>query len=635
MPSPSTALRAGAGSDTKVFNSVEPNTPRRSRFDLSRITNFTCDSGMIIPFDWFETVPGDSFDLSAEVAVESLPTITNVLTPYHVRTYWYYCRCSDLWAGWETFVTRGRTGNINLNLPQYDPNWVFTGLSGSKYSYSVPHSLQSFLGCLPSYGKQSEDSSLSVSYLKDYLSYGVVGNGRDFTDYTSTGYSNVSTGVNALPFMMYQNICKYYFVDQNLLQGNTALFPEQGDADWRLPYDWDADNVGFVTTVDGHYVTAPIGGVTPFQPQGIYTSSETTVGLGCLRYAMFEDDYFTSGLPWLERGNVHTLDFDIDFSDITATFTGTTVTMGIDYDNGGHWTGMAPNTLRWTGSAIVPQTPNYPGEFTRFSPNGTVSLSAPDGVGSTITANQLRELIAYSIWQERNARVDGSYNAMIWVHFNDSPNSPEHQARFIGGTSDYINFSEIFQSSESGTTPQGSVTSQGSLYSRQNVGRFNAPDYGYIMGIMVISPMTTYNTAQPHELVCPKVFDDFYMPEFEGLSPMPVLNKEIFATGTQSTDDGLFAYQERYSWLKSRANVNRGLFRLPSGTDTLFSSASQSRNFTSLPSFSYQFKVQSPDNTRRDWLAYPAEPMFKVQVSSKVDAVRPMSYVCRPSNFGM
>lgn len=630
MPSRENVLKASSGADVRVFEHQQPNKPKRSRFDLSRITNFTCDSGMIVPFDYFETVPGDSFDLSSEVAIESLPTITTVLTPYHVRTYWFYCRNSDLWAGWETFVTRGRSGNVDLSLPRV----VATRVYGGSYSFCVPHSLQSFLGSLPIYGKNTNNAR--TEYLADYLPYSVGGDSEN----TFTGYHAVSDGLNALPFMMYQNICKYYFVDENLLQGNTALFPEQGDSDWRLPYSFDSS--GYVDYVDGTASTALSG----WSIDGIYKSTDTKVALGCLRYAQFEEDYFTSGLPWIERGSIRNLDFTLDLSGVSVVDNTASVrasfglpTMPVEMGVGSVKDTGDPNQylIRPLGGAAGAEGPLY----VRFSDFGGFSEAS---VPSSITANQLRELIAYSVWQERNARVDGSYNSMVWVHFNENPKSPEHQARYIGGTSSYINFSEIYQNSESGGTPLGTVSAHGSLYEQQRVGRFECPDYGFIMGIMVISPMVTYNTSTPHELVVPRVYDDFYMPEFEGLSPQPVYNKELYTSGNSTTDNDLFAYQERYSWLKSRQNVNRGLFRLKgknpddssvTAADILFGSATQSRDFDSTPSYSYQFKVQSPANTRRDWLAYPKEPMFKVQIASKVDAVRPMSYMSRPATFGM
>ena len=464
MPSRENVLRASSGADLRVFDHQQANKPKRSRFDLSRITNFTCDSGMILPFDWFETVPGDSFDLSTEVAIESLPTITSVLTPYHVRTYWFYCRNSDLWAGWETFVTRGRSGNVDLRLPLFNPDKDFVDTDDIKWTWSIPHSLQSYLGCLPKYGKNIVDTNYA-SYLSDFDSYCAY---SAVSSLSVTGYVNPAGGVSALPFMMYQNICKYYFVDENLLQGNTALFPEQGDSDWRLPYSFDSS--GYVDTVAG--TTLSIAHRT-----GVYSASDNYVLLGALRYAMFEEDYFTSGLPWLQRGASRTLDFDIDFSDIDATFTGTSLTGVITYPSSGYTQNFSGTEINLgthdsaTGfrPLVIPSARSTDsGHVTSFVPNGNVVLSAPGGIGTSITANQLRELIAYSVWQERNARVDGSYNAMIWVHFSENPKSPEHQARYIGGTSSYINFSEIYQQSESGDTPLGTVSARGSLYETQH-----------------------------------------------------------------------------------------------------------------------------------------------------------------------
>lgn len=637
-------INAQAGSSNKIFQHEQPKNPNRSRFDLSRITNLTADSGMIIPFDWFTTLPGDSFDLEAETAVESLPTVTNVLTPYKVKTHWYYVRMSDLWEGWETFITKGRTGNIEIEIPKVKTNVRKEFIS--RYSavyYGTAHSLQSYLGIMPEYENSGDP-------IESGGSYKYVDNTKPWiidTPYTTkTGYK-MPTYVSALPFMAYQAIVKYNYVDQNLLQDNTALFPEKGDSDWRIPYNWDSQEEGYITNTDGTITTDNTG----FEPDGIYKKTDTKVGLQCLRYAPFEEDEFISAMPWQQRGNVQTMKTNIDlktlqFNSYATGLEGevkyvdeTSTTIGskslTDILNGeaepistkggyneGVWNIIEPNTQTTIkGAYIVPTI-----STTLRNTNPTV------GIG--ITANNLRELIAMSVWQERNARVNGSYNSMIWIHWSENPNANEHYPIFIGGSSDYINFQQITQTSETQNTPQGTVNSIGQLYSNQKIGRFNCPDYGIIMGILIISPTTTYNTTIDHHLICENVMEDYAFPEFEQLGPQPILNGELYTSGNEGTDKGLFAYRERYSYLKTRPNVNRGLFRMPSNSDILFSSASQSREFDSTPDFSYQFVTQSPENTRRDWLAYESEPMFKVQVASKIDAVRPLSYQARPNTFG-
>lgn len=632
-------IGAGAGSSNGIYKHEQPKQQKRSKFDLSRITNFTCDSGMIIPFDFFETLPNDSFQLSAEVALETLPTITNVLTPYHVRTHWYYVRNSDLWMGWNTFITKGRTGNIELKIPKINPNQKYTSTTtNSVHDFTTPHSLQSFLGCLPVNIKNTAEDQATTN--KNYLPYAKDETSNTFANYTKTNYKNVTDGVNALPFMAYQAICKYNYVDQNLLQENKALFPDEGDSEWRIPYNWNVDGTGFITTVSGHDKHDFTTDIEPYIT-GIYRTNDTEVMLTELRYAPFEEDYFTSALPWQQRGQLNTIELSIDPETLkipemqlaaydkasgeerTKIYTSWAANAGSDLES---FAETAYSTDRL--DTLLGITKN------------TYHIDA-ETIQTSLTANQMRELLALSVWQERNAKINGSYNSMIWIHFNHDPKVQDHYPIFIGGTSSYIDFGEVTQTSQStADSPQGTVTSKGNLYDSQQIGTFDCPDYGFIMGILIISPITTYNTTQPEELIKKDTMEDYFFPEFEELGMEAILNKEILTVGDENKDNNLWGWQERNSYLKTRHNVNRGLFRLESEQEKLFSAATQSREFKQelesleAPRLSYQFKTQSPANTRRDWLAYPSEPMFKVQIASKVTATRNMAYTATPNTFG-
>lgn len=280
---------------------------------------------------------------------------------------------------------------------------------------------------------------------------------------------------------------------------------------------------------------------------------------------------------------------------------------------------------------LTPKNPNHYGQFAGVSiPARSASI-----LDLGFTANQLRSLIAMSVWQERNARVDGSYNRMIFQHWLSNPHSEEHTPVYIGGTVDYLNFSTVIQNSQSTSdSPLGSTAGFGSSAGNGSVtARFNCPDHGYIMGVMIIKPETIYQQGIERCLT-EITFDDFAQPEFQGLSPEAILNKELYVTGQSGTDDDMFAYQERYTYLKVRQNVNRGLMQCKPDKDLLFSAYTQARWFSSVPKFSYQFLCMSPDNIRRDWLAYPSYPAFRCQLLVEDYAVRKFAYVSQPETFG-
>lgn len=636
-------LAAKSGAKGDIFAQDIAKETNWSNFDLSRITNLTGDTGMIIPFDWFETIPKDKFRISTEVALESMPTITNMLTPYHVRTHWYYIRNSDLWAGFETMITKGRNGTIEWKIPQIDTNEI---LREGKASYSVPHSLQSYLGIPPKYGINNKQEKAKTEYLKNYLSWGYSSQGLEAA-YTKTGYENVKDGISALPFMAYQSIYKYNYCDQNLITKNYNIFPEEGDSDWRIPAKGVPEYINAlkyednqIKAVKSDYKNEEI------RLTGIPTNEDKIFGLLPLRYAQYEDDPFTTALPWPQRGTAETLEAKIDLNQIQASLN-LQSDLPVSAITGNTYKNVMLTKAGGTNYYVSPQEGQIKGSNPALVvPSNKVNeakinITSQATAQTTITANDLRKLIAMSVWQERNAQVNGSYNSMIWIHYKHNPKTQEHYPVYIGGTSDYIKFGEIMSTVETADNPQGTITSNGKMYLDQEVGEFECPDYGIIMGILIITPMTTYNTATQREFF-KKTAEDFYFPEFDNLGAMPIQNKEIYTKGNVETDNNLFGYaKNRYYWMKTRQNVNRGLFQMPStynetaeAKDSYFSAGTQAREFTSTPELNMQFKTIDPITQRRDWLAFPNEPMFKIQVASKIKASRPMAYNSQPETFG-
>lgn len=668
-------LRAGVGASDTLFQHERPNKPNRSKFDLSRITNFTCDPGMIVPFDWIFCLPGDDVNIDFEMILDTLPLINPSLTSYKVVTHWYKIDCKHLWAGWQTFITKGRSGNESLTIPKVNTSFPLPEIPNFDFGHSNvgtaqvfalgQHSLCSFLGN-PSEmsGVYNFDLNDNPYLVQNYLPYTIrpkagggvsTGNISKYQAAYNTGFKRL-VSVNALPFMAYQNIVKYNYVNSNLLQDNHSLFPVQGDHDWFLKFN--ASETNFLDYSSNSEVT----GNEVYSYDGVYSSNDTVTRLDQLRYAMFDDDYFTTGLPWLQRGDTTYMDMSLNLLDkkLSDVFDTSTLSQLIDV---GIFSNYAPqqsysvpanssltdyskinlangdgNVLRLglkDSQGAMPESPAIINFKLATFINSLKNLQAQSIAGkSSITANQLRELIAMSVWQERNARVDGSYNSMIYEHWMSNPHAEEHKPQYIGGTVDYVNFTTILQSSASTSdSPLGSTAGRGSTGGSGHVGRVHCNDYAYIMGIMIVKPNTTYMQGVEHHLCCENVMEDFPQPEFEGLSPQAILNKELYVSG-DSNDNNLLCYQERYVYLKVRQNQNRGLFQCKPDKDRLFGSFTQARWFESRPQFSYQFLCMSPQNIRRDWLAYPSQPSFKLQTASKITVVRNLSYASCPNTFG-
>ncbi|QCS37474.1 major capsid protein [Tortoise microvirus 107] len=650
-----TQLSQKLGTNNSIFDVKEEAKVRRSAFDYSRKHNTTIDIGGIYPVDWFRYYPGDNIQVSIRYLLDTLPLAVPPATSYKVRTHWYAVGMSSLYAGWNTFITGGRSG-IQLSLPvisaseEYGGVWDMDGSHDSLYrayfpvssysdyySPSTPMSLATYLGVPAS--AVVRDSTIP-QYLP-FLPLNTASGGGVFTQLNS---NPSDIGVLALPFMAYQKIYRHAYLPGNLLQDNKVWFPDNLDTHWRIEYDKSNLRPDGFFVPSGSFPVLPGGVVCNYVP----SVADNCVNLWQLRYAPFEMDYFTSAKPWLVRGGQETsLSSDIDISnlDIIAdqpalgivplTSESVTMSAGTVYNQ---YDGVNTSTMGISGTGMNPETLTASRVFYKFgvSPDVLVNRLGVSGSATTqlsLTANTLRNLIAVSVWQERNALTSGNYNAMVRAHWGVKPRQPDYEPVYLGGTSDVVQFSKVLQTSASeGTQVLGQEASIGRVSGGASVFNYRATDYGIIMGVMVISPEVTYSQGIGHEFT-DITQDDWFTPEFAQLGYEPVLNREIMVTNSESDSD-LFGYTTRFSYLKQRRNFVSGLMAVRPEDDAYFSAFSQSRYFKTLPALSLQFAVMSPQNIRRDFLAFPNYPAFRLQFASDVRLVRALPYQSEPNTFG-
>ena len=122
---------------------------------------------------------------------------------------------------------------------------------------------------------------------------------------------------------------------------------------------------------------------------------------------------------------------------------------------------------------------------------------------------------------ERNARGGARYTESLKAHFGESPRDERLQRpEYIGGTKAPIIVSEVLQTSEEGTTPQGNLAGHGISANRQFAGKYHATEHGIIMGIMSVMPRTCYQQGVDRQWLQQTRYD-FYWPEFANLSSRP------------------------------------------------------------------------------------------------------------------
>ena len=267
-------------------------------------------------------------------------------------------------------------------------------------------------------------------------------------------------------------------------------------------------------------------------------------------------DYFTSALPWPQKGPGVELPFggtaaltvaDNASLNMPAGYLSPSVNrnalgffptnLALNAESQSGFDNYETNTI--SGYGASPQ--NFP-------------LKAINGVNvdltsaTSITINQFREAFQIQRWYERAARGGTRYTEIIRSFFGVvSPDARLQRPEYLGGSSNRIDVNVIPQTS--GTTdvsPQANL----SAFAVGTNGRGNGfsksfTEHGWLIGLVNVRADLTYQQGINRMWTRSTKFD-MYWPTFAFLGEQAVLNKEIYAQGTDE-DDKVFGYQERYA----------------------------------------------------------------------------------------
>lgn len=90
-----------------LFEEVKQTAPERNGFDLSHENKQTCRANKVYPFECFEALPNDDFELQVEQFVRLQPSLSP--TMHRIKAYWHWFFVPNrlCWKHWEEFISRG------------------------------------------------------------------------------------------------------------------------------------------------------------------------------------------------------------------------------------------------------------------------------------------------------------------------------------------------------------------------------------------------------------------------------------------------------------------------------------------------------------------------------------------------
>lgn len=343
---------------------------------------------------------------------------------------------------------------------------------------------------------------------KEYFYKGRLGDYMGIPAIKTGATMGADTSISSLPFRAYLEIYNEYFRDQNLEEA--------------IPYS-----------------------------KGDTVSGADVIELTQIRQRAWEKDYFTSALPWAQRGG--DVSVPVQYLDRVAV-------TGEDqsFDDGIYNLESQPDGTSPTGASLV----------------------GDDGAGSSdhallqnvegIDINDLRQSSRLQEWLEKNARGGSRYIEQILSHFGvKSSDSRLQRPEYLSGSKVPVTVSEVLQTSQTNTdqgpaidpSQQGNMSGHGISVGSSNGFKRRFEEHGYVMGIMSVLPRTAYQDGIHRTF---RKFDklEYGWPEFANLGEQEIPNVELSWDYEQGgTNSALFGYTPRYSEYKFGKSIVCGDMR--------------------------------------------------------------------------
>lgn len=496
---------------------VNPNVDiKRSTFYQKYGIKTSFNAGQLIPLDWQEVLPGDTFSVDMACVVRMSTPIHPIMDDIWLDTYFFFVPARLCWSHWKEFMGENTTSA-----------WE------QETEYEIPQIT-------------APTGGWAKGTIMDYMGI-------------PTKINNLS--VNHMPVRAYVNIWNEWFRDENLQDpayidlGDTTTAGSNGST-----YVTDAIKGGMPLPVNkyqdyfttalpqpqkGPDVVLPIGDNAPVIGNGkdiIFTNGYTNEA-GQQQFKLVPTKYSQFGETALKKNLIPEY---INSANNSTTIAGIYGNYNLE-------------------SKTIPNPINDPGITTsKGLTQGSLGLTTdPTKSGiiadlSNATAAKINTVrLAFQMQKalEKDARGGTRYVEMIKAHFGvTSPDARQQRPEYLGGTRMPINISQVVQtSSTDNTSPQGNTAAYSLTGYKGNGYTKSFTEHGFVLTLVAVRTTHTYQQGIERKWSRLRRFD-YYFPVFANIGEQAILNKEIYAQGN-TEDTEAFGYQE--PWAEYRYVPNR------------------------------------------------------------------------------
>lgn len=321
-----------------------------------------------------------------------------------------------------------------------------------------------------------------------------------------------------------------------------------------------------------------------------YTGSETP------EYRNRKHDYFTSCLPWPQKGDSLEIVSDVRTAGPSAENVGVFNVAEDDYHH------------LDAGAALVD-----------VSASTTTAETNKLYVAPTI--NEMRQAFQVQKMLERDARGGTRYVEVIKSHFGvTSPDQRLQRPEYLGGGRTPIVINPVAQTSETNATgtEQGHLAAIGTGIGSGHGFTKSFTEHCLLLGIVNVMAENTYQDGYERMFQRSTRYD-FYWPSLAHLGEQAVMTSELWWPAFAASDP-VFGYQERFAEYRYKKSYVSGAFN--SSHSTPLDMWHLAEDITSLPTLSTGFIQGDYDLDR--CVAVPSEPHFLFDSYFKLTCARPM-----------